>query len=214
MNIILLGPPGCGKGTQAKRLQDTRGMVQLSTGEMLRNEVESGSELGLQARDIIESGRLVSDEMIIGMIEKRIAEPDCQEGFILDGFPRTVPQAKALSKLLKDKDITVGSVVEFSVDDDAMVRRIIGRFACTFCGRGYHDEFQKPVVEGVCDQCGGTDFMRRADDNEDTVRSRLKEYHRQTEPIIGYYRDLGLLVSVDGMADIDDVTKQLESIVG
>lgn len=213
MNIALLGPPGCGKGTQAKRLEDRLGYLQLSTGEMLRAEVESGSELGIAAKDIIESGKLVPDDMIVDMISKRIDEPDCQKGFILDGFPRTVPQAEALANLLKEKDIPLGSVVEFSVDEDAMVKRIVGRFACTFCGQGYHDDFQKPIVDGVCDKCNGTDFMRRADDNEDTVRSRLKEYHRQTAPIIGFYENLGLLVSIDGMAEIDEITKRMETIV-
>jgi len=214
MNIILLGPPGCGKGTQAKRLQDRHGMIQLSTGEMLRAEVESGSDLGNEAKEIIEAGKLVPDDIIIDLIAKRIQEPDCQEGFILDGFPRTVPQAEALETLLKEQNIIVESVIEFSVDDDAMVKRIVGRFACTACGRGYHEEYQRPLIEGVCDQCGGKDFMRRADDNEETVRSRLADYHRQTAPIIDFYRDREMLVSVDGMAEIDQVTEKLETIVG
>ena len=214
MNIVLLGPPGCGKGTQAKRLQDRHGMVQLSTGEMLRAEVASGSEVGQKANDLIVAGRLVPDDLIIGMIENRIQEPDCELGFILDGFPRTVPQAQALERLLKDKEISVNKVIEFQVDEEALVSRVVGRYACSNCHRGYHDEFEKPSVEGVCDQCGGREFTRRADDNEETVRSRLEAYHRETAPIIDYYNDLGMLVSIDGMGEIDKVTEQLETIVG
>ena len=214
MNIVLLGPPGCGKGTQAKRLQDRFGMVQLSTGEMLRAEVASGSGLGAEVKAIIEEGRLVPDEMIVGMIAKQIEDPSFQDGYILDGFPRTVPQAEALDEILVTSNADVDRVIEFSVDDDAMVKRITGRYACDKCSAGYHDEFLKPSTDGVCDKCGGTKFSRRADDNEETVRSRLVEYHEQTAPIIGYYADKGVLVSIDGMGEIDEVTKQLESLFG
>ncbi|MEO5338189.1 MAG: adenylate kinase [Magnetospirillum sp. WYHS-4] len=214
MKIILLGPPGAGKGTQAKRIQDKYGMVQLSTGDMLRAEVASGSELGKQAKSIMESGGLVSDGLIISMISVRIDQPDCKKGFILDGFPRTVPQAEALDTMLQDKGYKLDHVVELKVNDDAMVERICGRYTCGKCGKGYHDKFEKPAKEGVCDKCGSTDFVRRADDNEATVRSRLEAYHKQTAPISAYYGKKGVLKETDGMAPIDDVTKQLNAILG
>jgi len=214
MNLILLGPPGAGKGTQAKRLQDAYSIVQLSTGDMLRAEVASGSELGAEAKGIMESGGLVTDELIINMISGRIDQDDCKKGFILDGFPRTVPQAEALTGMLTEKGMKIDYVIEMKVDDEAMVERITGRFTCSGCGAGYHDSFQKPEKEGVCDKCGGTDFARRADDNAETVRERLKAYHDQTAPIISYYGDKGALQSVDGMAAIDEVTAQLKGVIG
>lgn len=214
MNVILLGPPGSGKGTQAKRLEEKTGMIQLSTGDMLRAEVASGSDIGKQAKDVMEAGGLVSDEMIIGMISNRVDHDDCKNGFILDGFPRTVPQADALGKMLAEKSLKLDHVMELTVDDEAMVERICGRYTCTKCGAGYHDSFQKPAADGICDKCGSTDFTRRADDNEETVRARLKAYHVQTAPISTFYAEIGILKQVDGMSAIDEVTRQLENIVG
>lgn len=214
MNLILLGPPGAGKGTQAKRLQETYNIVQLSTGDMLRAAVASGSDVGKQAKTVMESGGLVSDDLIINMISDRIDEDDCKKGFILDGFPRTTPQAEALDVMLDEKKMKIDNVIELKVDDDAMVERITGRYTCSGCGAGYHDSFQKPKTDGVCDKCGGTEFSRRADDNEETVRSRLEAYHEQTAPIAAYYAEKGILQGVDGMAGIDEVTKQMNDILG
>jgi len=213
MNIILLGPPGAGKGTQAKRLEDRHGLVQLSTGDMLRALVASGAPLGQQAKEIMEAGKLMPDELMIQMIPDRIDQPDARKGFILDGFPRTVPQAEALDKMLADKGMKLDHVIEMKVDDAALVERITGRYTCAKCGKGYHDRFEKPKVEGVCDVCSSTEFKRRADDNEGTVRSRLAAYHQQTAPILPYYQACGVLETVDGMADIDVVTKQIETLI-
>ncbi|MEQ9360627.1 MAG: adenylate kinase [Rhodospirillales bacterium] len=214
MNIILLGPPGAGKGTQSKRLEESYGLVQLSTGDMLRAAVASGSDLGNKAKEIMARGDLVPDDLIIDMIAARIEEPDCAKGFILDGFPRTVPQAEALATMLGGKGLSLDQVIELAVDDDAMVKRITGRYTCAKCGKGYHDEFEKPAKDGVCDKCGATEFTRRADDNEDTVRNRLDAYHAQTAPILAYYKEQGVLNDVDGMADIDAVTAQLKGVIG
>lgn len=213
MNIILLGPPGAGKGTQAKRLQEKHGLVQLSTGDMLRELKNSGSELGAQAKEIMDAGKLMPDDLMIEMISQRIDAPDCATGFILDGFPRTTPQAEGLDKMLADKGLKLDSVIEMAVDEAALIARVVGRYSCAKCGAGYHDIFQKPAKDSVCDNCGSEEFSRRADDNEETMRNRLATYHEQTAPILPYYRDKGVLKTIDGMAAIDDVTGQIEAIL-
>lgn len=213
MKLILLGPPGAGKGTQAKRLYDRHKLVQLSTGDMLRAEVASGSELGRQAKQVMEAGQLVSDEIIIGMIDKRIDAPDCKSGFVLDGFPRTEKQAQALDAMLARKGGRIDGVIELAVDEAALIERISGRFACAKCGAGYHDKFQRPKKDGVCDACGATEFTRRKDDNAETVKARLVAYRQQTTPILPYYKAKGLLHRVDGMAELDQVTKEIEAVL-
>jgi adenylate kinase len=213
MNLILLGPPGAGKGTQAKRLEDRHSLVQLSTGDMLRAVVASGVPLGQQAKEIMAAGKLMPDELMIEMIADRISKPDCATGFILDGFPRTVPQAQALDRMLEEKGLKLDHVIEMKVDDAALVERITGRYTCAKCGQGYHDKFQKPKADGVCDVCGSTEFTRRADDNAETVTTRLAAYHKQTAPILPYYKERGVLETVDGMADIDVVTEQIEALL-
>jgi adenylate kinase len=213
MNLILLGPPGAGKGTQAQRIETAHGLVQLSTGEMLRAAVATGSELGRKAKDIIEAGKLVSDKIMVQMIAERIQRPDCDNGFILDGFPRTTAQAEALDVMLAEKDMEIDMVIAMAVKTDALVRRICGRYSCAECGAGYHDEFQKPAKAGHCDVCGCTDFTRREDDNAETVTARLEAYEAQTAPLLPYYRDRGVLETVDGMAPIDQVTDQIEALL-
>ncbi len=214
MNLILLGPPGAGKGTQAKRLEDSRGLIQLSTGDMLRAAVASGSEVGKKAKAIMERGELVSDEIMIAMIRDRIQLPDCKNGFILDGFPRTTAQAEALDRMLGQMGLKLDHVIEMKVNDSVLVDRITGRYSCAKCGAGYHDRFQKPKKDGVCDVCGSTEFSRRKDDNAETVTARLSAYHAQTAPLLPYYQGRGVLKSVDGMAEIDEVTRQIEAVLG
>ncbi len=211
MIMVLLGPPGAGKGTQASLLEKERSLVKLSTGDMLRAAVAAGTELGRKAGDIMERGQLVPDEIVIGLIAERIDEkPDGEaKGFILDGFPRTIAQAEGLDKLLAEGGRKLNTVVEMQVDDDKLVERITGRFTCAACGESYHDIFRRPKVDGVCDRCGSTQFARRKDDNEEVVRARLKAYHAQTEPLIGYYASQGKLRSVDGMADIEEVRRAI-----
>jgi len=213
MNLILLGPPGAGKGTQAKRLQDSLGIVQLSTGDILRAAVTAGTEVGRKAKEIMDSGQLVSDEIMIRIISDRIDQPDCRKGFILDGFPRTTHQAEALDAMLKEKGLKLDYVIEMTVDEAALIERIVGRFSCARCGAGYHDKFHRPHVTGVCDVCGATEFKRRADDNSETVKARLVAYRAQTQPILPYYRAKGILTRVDGMAEIDTVTRQIQNVL-
>ncbi|TAL00796.1 MAG: adenylate kinase [Rhodospirillaceae bacterium] len=212
--LILMGPPGGGKGTQAKRIQERHGVPQLSTGDMLRAAVAAGSDLGREAKAVMEAGKLVSDQLIVAMIAERITNADCAKGFILDGFPRTVPQAEALDKLLKSKGLKLDAVIEVQVPDERLIERITGRFTCAKCGEGYHDLFKKPKKAGVCDVCGGTVFNRRADDNVETVKSRLTTYHDQTAPLLPYYERQGLLRVVDGDRDMDVITADLEAILG
>jgi adenylate kinase len=214
MNIILLGPPGSGKGTQAQRLQDRYGMVQLSTGDMLRAAVAAGTEIGRKAEAVMKAGALVPDDVVIGIIAERIDQPDCRKGFILDGFPRTTAQAEALDRMLARKGLQLDHVIEMKVDEAALVDRITGRFTCGKCGAGYHDRYKQPKIAGVCDVCGSSRFVRRDDDKPETVHARLEAYRRQTAPILPYYRAQGKLATVDGMAAIDAVTTQIEAILG
>lgn len=213
MNVLLLGPPGAGKGTQAKRLEETYGLVQLATGDMLRAEVADGSSLGVKAKAIMEAGSLVPDDLIIEMISDRMARPDCATGVLFDGFPRTVAQAEALEKMLGAKEQRIDLVIEVKVVDESLVERIVGRFTCPDCGAAYHDRFNQTKKEGVCDVCGGTEFHRRADDNAETMGKRLSAYHEQTQPLLPFYDERGVLRSVDGMAAIDDVTRQIQTVM-
>jgi len=214
MKLIFVGPPGSGKGTQAMRLQRQHGLVQLSTGDMLRAAVASGSDIGQQAKSIMQSGQLVPDQIMVQMIKERIAKPDCENGFILDGFPRTIAQAEALDEMLAETSSRLDSVIEFQVDDSVLIQRITGRFSCAQCGEGYHNVFKRPKVEGVCDVCGAEEFQCRADDNAETVTTRLDAYHAQTAPLLPYYREKGILKSINAMGAIEDVSEQIDQVLG
>ncbi|WP_205478964.1 adenylate kinase [Sphingomonas arenae] len=212
MNIILLGPPGAGKGTQAQRLVDTRGMVQLSTGDMLRAAVKAGTPVGLKAKAVMEAGELVSDAIVSALIGEHL-DASQDRGAIFDGFPRTKHQAAALEMLLGEKGRTLDHVIELEVDEEALVERITGRFSCANCGVGYHDRFKLPKVEKTCDVCGAHEFKRRPDDNEQTVRTRMAEYRAKTAPILPYYEERGLVRRVDGMASVEEVARQIDAIL-
>jgi adenylate kinase len=213
LNIILLGPPGAGKGTQAKRLETARGMVQLSTGDMLRAAVKAGTPTGLKAKAVMDAGQLVSDDIVSGIIGERLDQADTEQGAIFDGYPRTVAQAESLDQLLAERGRQLDYVIELLVDEEALVDRVEGRFTCAKCGEGYHDKYKLPKVDGVCDVCGAAEFKRRPDDNAETVRTRMAEYRAKTAPILPFYETKGLVRRVDGMADIDSVTRQIDAIL-
>lgn len=207
MRLILLGPPGAGKGTQARALMDRFTIPQLSTGDMLRAEMAAATPLGLRVKTTMDAGALVSDNVMIELIEARLAQPDCVRGFILDGFPRTVPQAEALTAMLARRGMPLDAVIQLKVDPALLVARVAGRYTCASCAEGYHDLFKQPLVPGVCDRCGNTTFTRRPDDNAEVMETRLAAYHEQTAPLLPYYEAAGLLRTVDGMAEMDDVTR-------
>ena len=211
--LILLGPPGAGKGTQARKLEDQFGLVQLSTGDLLRAAVAQGTEAGRAAKAVMEAGGLVSDDIVIAILRDRLAEDDCRNGVILDGFPRTTVQAQALDQLLSESGQAINAAISFEVDDAAMVERISGRYTCAGCGEGYHDSFKTPATAGTCDKCGATEFKRRADDKAETVAARLDAYHADTAPLIGYYDSHGVLQKIDAMGDIDAIFATLSDEV-
>jgi adenylate kinase len=213
VNIILLGPPGAGKGTQASRIEAERGMVQLSTGDMLRAAVAAKTPIGLKAKAVMDAGDLVSDEIVNGILADRLGQDDVRKGFILDGYPRTEAQAEALDALLAKMGLKLDHVIEMVVDEDALVERITGRFSCASCGEGYHDRFKLPKAPETCDVCGSHQFKRRADDNAETVRTRLAEYHAKTLPILPYYREKGMVRSIDGMVPMEEVTAAIAAIL-
>jgi len=213
MKLVLLGPPGAGKGTQAKRLEEQRGLKQLSTGDMLRSAVQAGTEQGRKAKAVMDRGDLVSDDIVVAIISDRLDQKDTRGGVIFDGFPRNVAQAEALDRMLRDKHTELDAVIEMKVDEDELVERLAGRYTCAKCGKGYHDAFERPKTPGVCDACGGVEFTRRTDDKPETVRGRLKVYREQTAPLVDYYRRKGKLRTVDGMADIDSVTREIGEVL-
>jgi adenylate kinase len=213
MNLILLGPPGSGKGTQAKRIEQVYGVPQLATGDMLRAESASGSALGRRVKSIMDSGELVPDDILVAMIRDRIGKADCGNGFVLDGFPRTVPQAEALDRMLAEDRSKLDVVIEFVVSEPDLVDRLSGRFTCRKCGASYHERYNRPKVDGVCDMCGSREFDRRPDDQPAAIRTRFAAYRRQTEPLLDYYQSRGILKKIDGMADIDAVTREIEALI-
>ena len=213
MRLILLGPPGAGKGTQAQRIVENYGIPQLSTGDMLRAAVASGTDVGKRAKAVMDAGKLVSDDIVIDIVSERIDQPDCANGFILDGFPRTLVQADATESMLQSKGIELDVVIELQVNDSVLVDRVSGRYTCAKCGAGYHDHNHKPKVDGVCDKCGSTEFKRRPDDNAETMTTRLQAYYKETSPLIGYYYAKKKLKSVDGMAEIGDVSAAIDKIL-
>jgi adenylate kinase len=213
MNLILLGPPGAGKGTQAARLVEHHGMRQLSTGDMLRAAVAAQTPVGLKAKAVMDAGELVSDEIVSALIDEELSAMGPEVGAIFDGYPRTAAQASQLDAILAKHGRQLHRVIELEVDEDELVRRIVGRYSCASCGAGYHDEFHQPKVSGVCDRCGGSEFKRRKDDNEQTVRTRMTEYRAKTAPILPLYEARGLVSGIDGMAPIDDVTTAIEAVL-
>lgn len=213
MRLILLGPPGAGKGTQAKLLVDRFGIPQLSTGDMLREAVAAGTPTGKKAKAVMDAGKLVSDAIVNAIVSDRLDARDCAKGFILDGYPRTLAQADVLAALLKKKRKPLTHVVEITVNDEVLVERIAGRFTCASCGEGYHDKFKQPKKPDICDRCGGSQFKRRADDNADTLRTRLFSYYKETSPLVGYYHALGMLTKVDGMGEIAKVRRSIGAVL-
>ena len=213
MIMILFGPPGCGKGTQASLIAKNKNYIHLSTGDMLREAVKNKTETGIKAASIMEQGKLVSDDVVINIIKERIEEKDCEHGVILDGFPRTLSQAKELDNMLLENNMNVDLVIEFAVNDEILLTRIEGRFSCSECGAGYNDESKMPLKEGICDECGSSNFIRRKDDNRETASKRLESYNRETLPLLPYYKDKEILFSIDGLANIEKVTNKIMSLI-